>query len=80
MPDHMHLVLTPAADVSLEKAMQFLKDGYPFLLKSKLDVWERSYRERRIVDPEDFATARNYVEQNPVRGRMVKEAEEYAYS
>jgi putative transposase len=80
MPDHMHLILTPAPDVSLEKAMQFLKGGYSFLLKSKLDVWERSYRERRIVDAQDFATARRYVEQNPVRAGIVDRAEEYPFS
>ena len=60
--------------------MQFLKGGYSFLLKSKLDVWERGYRERRIVDAQDFATARHYVEGNPVRARMVEQAEEYVYS
>ena len=80
MPDHMHLVLTPAPDVSLEKAMQFLKGGYSFLLKSRLDVWERSYRERRIASAEDFATAKQYVEQNPVRARMVAKAQEFPFS
>ena len=27
MPDHFHTLLTPAADVSLEKAVQFIKEG-----------------------------------------------------
>ncbi len=72
MPDHIHLVLTPAVDVSLEKAVQFLKGGYSFLLKSKLDVWERGYRERRIVSPDDFETAKSYVEQNPCAQSLCK--------
>ena len=80
MPDHMHLVLTPASDVSLEKAMQFLKGGYSFLLKSKFDVWERSYRERRIVSAEDLATATQYVETNPPRARLIQAAETYPFS
>ena len=80
MPDHMHLVLTPAPDVSLEKAMPFLKGGYSFLLKSKLDVWDRSYRERRIVDAQEFKTAIHYVEQNPVHALMVANAEEFSFS
>ena len=80
MPDHMHLVLTPAADVSLEKAMQFLKCGYSFLLKSKLDVWERSYRERRLVDAQDFVTARQDIEQNPVRARIASRPAEHPFS
>jgi putative transposase len=28
MPDHVHLMLTPAPDVSLEKAMQYIKGGF----------------------------------------------------
>jgi putative transposase len=80
MPDHLHMLLTPAPDVSLEKAMQFLKGGYSFLLKSRMDVWERSYRERRIIDAEDFMTATQYVERNPVRARLVERAEEFEFS
>ena len=47
MPDHFHALITPAPDVSLEKAMQFIKGGFSFRLKSKLDVWMRSFNERR---------------------------------
>ena len=39
MPDHFHALITPAPDVSLEKAMQYIKGGFSFRLKSKLDVW-----------------------------------------
>lgn len=54
MPDHAHLLLTPAPEVSLEKAMQYIKGGFSFRLKSKLDVWERSYDSRRITDLDDY--------------------------
>jgi putative transposase len=39
MPDHVHLILTPAPEVSLEKAMQYIKGGFSFRLKSKVAVW-----------------------------------------
>jgi putative transposase len=39
MPDHLHVLITPAPDVSLEKAMQFIKGSFSFRLKSKRDVW-----------------------------------------
>jgi len=54
MPDHVHLLLTPAPDVSREKAVQLIKGGFSFRLKSKMDVWERSYDSRRIVDGVQF--------------------------
>jgi putative transposase len=41
MPDHIHLILTPSPDISLEKAMQYIKGGFSFRLKSKMEVWER---------------------------------------
>jgi putative transposase len=59
MPDHAHLLLTPAPEVSLEKAMQYTKGGFSFRLKSKLDVWERSYDSRRIIDADDLHNPSN---------------------
>jgi putative transposase len=49
MPDHVHVLITPTHDVSLEKAVQFIKGGFSFRLKSKRDVWERSYNEVQIL-------------------------------
>lgn len=57
MPDHLHALLTPASDVSLEKAMQFIKGGFSFRLKSKLDVWMRSFNETQILTREKFINA-----------------------
>src|SRR5271168_3856641 len=48
MPDHVHLLLTPAPDISLEKAIQFIKGGFSFRLKSNLATWQRSSDSRRI--------------------------------
>ena len=31
MPEHVHLMLTPAVDITLERAMQFIKGGYSHL-------------------------------------------------
>jgi len=80
MPDHIHLLFTPAPDVSIEKAMQYLKGGFSFRLKSKLDVWERSFTERRIKDMLDYQHHKNYIEQNPVRAHLARTAEEFPYS
>jgi len=39
MPDHVHALLTPAAEISLERAMQFIKGGFSYRLKSRPPVW-----------------------------------------
>ncbi len=80
MPEHVHLLLTPAPEVALEKVAQLIKGGFSFRLKSARDVWERGYDSRRITDGEHFDACRRYVEENPVRARMVVLAEEYAHS
>ena len=80
MPDHFHALITPAPDVSLEKAMQFIKGGFSFRLKSKLDVWMQSFNETQIMTESKFVNCVRYIEQNPVRRGLVSVAEAYPFS
>jgi putative transposase len=80
MPDHVHLLLTPAENVSLEKAVQYVKGGFSFRLKSKLSVWQRSFSLRRMEDGRDFEAHLNYIHQNPVRAGLCDGPEDYLYS
>jgi putative transposase len=80
MPDHFHALITPAPDVSLEKAMQFIKGGFSFRLKSKLDVWMRSFNESQILSEEKFMNCVRYIEENPVRRGLVSAPETYPFS
>ena len=79
MPEHFHALLTPAPDVSLEKAMQFIKGGFSFRLKSKRDVWTRSFNESQISTEEKFINCVRYIEQNPVRRGLVLTSQAYPY-
>ncbi len=80
MPDHVHVLLTPAPDVSLEKAVQFIKGGFSFRLKSKRDVWERSYNEVQMLEREKFQACMKYIEENPVKAGLCAAVGEYLYS
>jgi len=80
MPDHFHAVLTPAPDVSLEKAMQFIKGGFSFRLKGKQDVWMRSFNESQIMTEEKFLQCVRYIEENPVRRGLSATAQAYPFS
>ena len=80
MPDHIHLILTPDPEISLEKAIQYIKGGFSFRLKSKLDVWERSFAEHRIKDAQDYCHHTAYLEQNPVRARLSAFPSAYPFS
>jgi putative transposase len=80
MPDHFHALITPAPEVSLEKAMQFIKGGFSFRLKSKPDVWMRSFNETQIMTKEKFDRCSLYIENNPVRRGFALTPEMYPFS
>ena len=80
MPDHVHFLLTPAPDVSLEKAVQFIKGGFSFRLKGRRDVWERGYNEVQILSRDKFEACKRYIEENPVKAGLALAAAEYLHS
>jgi putative transposase len=80
MPEHFHALITPAAEVSLEKAMQFIKGGFSFRLKSKHDVWLRSFNESQVSTEEKFLSCVRYIEENPVRRGLVATPKDYRFS
>jgi putative transposase len=80
MPDHFHALITPAPDVSLEKAMQFIKGGFSFRLKSKVDVWMRGFNESQIMTKEKFMNCVQYIEENPVRRGLASTPQAHPFS
>jgi putative transposase len=82
MPEHVHLLLTPAKDVTLEHAIQLIKGGYSHAFGLEFrrgDIWQRGFTDHRIRDEEDFRRHRDYIHQNPVKRGLVVEAREYCY-
>ena len=80
MPDHVHTLITPAPDVSLEKALQLMKGGFSFRLKSRLEVWERGHFDKRVPTHEAYEACVSYIHQNPVVARLAQSAEAYRFS
>jgi putative transposase len=83
MPEHVHLLLTPADDATLERAIQLIKGGYSHAFGEEFgrrkEVWQRGFTDHRIRDDADFEIHREYIHQNPVERRLVGRAEEYRY-
>jgi putative transposase len=80
MPDHVHLLITPSEEISLERAMQFIKGGFSFRLKCRGPVWQAGFTNHRVRDLEDYEKHRGYIRMNPVRARLVERPEDYHYS
>lgn len=70
MPDHVHILITPAKEISFEKAVQFIKGGFSFRLKSKMDVWQKGYNEHRIKDAGDYDHHVTYIHENPAEAHL----------
>jgi putative transposase len=66
-------------EISLERAMQFIKGGFSYRLKSP-PVWQASFTNHRIRDFADYENHREYIRMNPVRARLAARAEAYPYS
>ena len=84
MPNHVHLLITPAHDIALEKAIQYIKGGFSFRAKKELDfraaIWQESFTNHRIKDADDYAKHRTYILEHPVRARLAEGAELFPYS
>ena len=83
MADHVHLILTPGTDISLERAVQLVKDGSARRISQTLNymfpVWQRGYTDHRIRDQGDYEEHVRYIDANPVKAGLVLAAQEYAW-
>ena len=83
MPNHVHLMITPGPDVTLERAMQLIKGGFSHRAGQELgrmEIWQRGYVDHRIRDAQDYARHRRYIHMNPVRARLVDAPGEFPFS
>jgi putative transposase len=83
MPNHVHLVLVPAAARSLARALRHLHTRYAQRVNRakgwKGHVWQGRYFASILDDRHCWAAIR-YVERNPVRAGIVERAEQYPWS
>lgn len=69
MPDHVHVLITPAIDQSTSRCIQLMKGGYSFAVREQSpgEIWHPSHHEHRVRDPEDFDAQKQYIANNPTR-------------
>jgi putative transposase len=83
MPNHVHLVLVPAAAESLPRSLRHVHVRYAQRLNRQRDwkghLWQGRYFSS-VLDERHCWAAIRYVEINPARARMVPIAESYPWS
>jgi putative transposase len=84
MPDHLHLLLTPAETTTVEKAMQMIKGGSAHRMgvesPQKFPIWHSGFHDRWMRDVEEYRGSKAYIDRNPVEAKLVERSEDYPYS
>ena len=84
MTNHVHLLATPADEESLAGMMRYLGSRYVqyvnYTYKRSGTLWEGRYKSSLIDTERYLLTCYRYIELNPVRAGMVKEAGDYKWS
>jgi putative transposase len=84
MPDHLHLIITPAYEHSIEKCGQFVKGNFSIRAGRELgfkgEIWQEGFKHHRIMDARDYENHRLYIWNNPVKASLVKRPEDWPYS
>src|SRR5277367_6781191 len=76
MPNHLHLILTPAPSVTLEKCTQFIKGGSSYDIHKvrgrKMEIWQPGFHESRVIDWLDYSKKSDYTRFNPVTVKITE--------
>lgn len=83
MTNHVHLILRPSTEDGLQKALKPLHMRYTQYINKKKNwsghLWQGRFFSSALDEQYTYHAFR-YVENNPVRARMVKRATDYKYS
>ncbi len=83
MPNHVHLIAVPEREGSLRRALRNIHGRYAAYLNARQassgHVWQGRYYSCPM-DDDRLWTALRYVERNPVRAAMVRDAADFPWS
>ncbi len=84
MPDHFHLLITVGPNMTIERAVQFIKGGFAYRAGREFGfhapVWQKGFSEIRILDEQVFLKTRAYIHANPVRRGLAMTAADFEFS
>jgi putative transposase len=84
MSNHFHLLLQIKIGADLPKLMQYLLFEYSRWYRTQVDyvghVWQGRYKSPWIDAESYFLECGRYIERNPVRAGLVKDAKDYSWS
>jgi putative transposase len=82
MPDHVHLLVEGLrADADFLQFAKLAKQlaGYHVKQQHRIELWARGYHDRVVREDEDRRRYVRYIRDNPVKGRLVANPEDYPF-
>jgi putative transposase len=84
MPDHLHVILTPSARTTLERAVQLIKGGSSYdigrAFQTRFPVWQPGFTQHLIRDRADYESHVGYIDANALKKSLAERPEEYQFS
>jgi putative transposase len=83
MPNHVHLILTPATPEGLGRALGETHRRYSGVINARLRVTGHLFQSRYgsvVMDEDHLMAAARYVALNPVRARLAAKAQDWRWS
>ena len=84
MPDHVHLILKPLSGTKLQEVMKNLKGSTAYQINKVLNrtgkFWQAENFDHLIRDGLGLREKWEYIKENPVKAKLVNNAEAYPYS
>jgi REP element-mobilizing transposase RayT len=83
MPNHLHLLATPAVTLpALTRSLKGItaKRANALLAVTGKPFWQEESYDHRVRNAGEFEQIRRYIEENPARAGLVKEASEFRWS
>lgn len=81
MPEHLHMLITPGEETTLERAVMMIKGGSAHTIKGELlysfPIWMGGYHDRWIRHAQEYWTRREYIELNPVKAKLAEKPKDY---
>jgi acetyl-CoA synthetase len=84
MPNHVHLLIRPRPESTLAEIVKRIKGVSARKINRHMgrggSVWQADYFDRYIRDEDDFRRKLAYIEENPVKARLVSDATSWRFS
>jgi putative transposase len=67
MPEHLHVLLTPASGQTIERCAQCIKGGFSHAVREQFrgEIWQSGFHAHRVRDKSDFLNQIAYIANNP---------------